>query len=93
MWDAEEALRLDPNDALAWNLKGDLHLLFGEFPEAILHYERAIGLSPDAAAHHYDRGMAYLMSYQLLQGCDDLRRAMDLGLEKATEAYRNFCSF
>lgn len=93
MWDAEEALRLDPNDAQAWNLKGDLHLLFGEYPEAVLHYGRAIGLSPDAAVHHYDRGLAYVMSYQLLQGCDDLRRAVDLGLEKATEAYRNFCSF
>lgn len=93
MWDAEEALRLDPNDASAWNLKGDLHLLFGEYPEAILHYGRAINLAPDAAVHHYDRGLAYLMSYQLLQGCDDLRRSVDMGLEQGIEAYRNFCSF
>ena len=93
MRDAEAALGLNQSDPKAWNMKGDLHTLFGEYMEAIEHYSRAIGLSPDSAVDHYDRGMAYLMSYRLLQGCDDLRRAHELGLPQATEAMGYFCNF
>jgi tetratricopeptide (TPR) repeat protein len=93
MRDAEAALRMNSSDPKSWNLKGDLHLLFGEYLDAIEHYSRAINLAPDAAEHHYDRGLAYLMSYQLLHGCDDLRRSHEMGLPAATQALEFFCNF
>ncbi len=91
--DAEVALGLDQSDPSAWNMKGDLHLLFGEYQAAIEHYSRAINLDPNSADSHYDRGLAYLMSYQLLNGCEDLRRSHEMGFPAATEAIQNFCSF
>jgi tetratricopeptide (TPR) repeat protein len=93
MRDAEAALGLNQSDPKAWNLKGDLHTLFGEYMEAIEHYSRAINLSTDPAVDYYDRGMAYLMSYRLLQGCDDLRRAQEMGLPQAEEGIQYFCHF
>ena len=43
----------------AWNMKGDLHLLFGEYVEAVDHYDRAISLDPETSEHLHDKGLAW----------------------------------
>ena len=93
MRDAEAALGLNTSDPMSWNQKGDLHLLFGEYLEAIEHYSRAINLDPNAAEHYYDRGLARMMSHQLIEGCRDLERSQELGLPEATTALEYFCAF
>nr|MDQ3100971.1 tetratricopeptide repeat protein [Bacteroidota bacterium] len=93
MRDAKTALELNQSDPMAWNQKGDLHLLFGEYLEAIEHYSRAINMDPTAAGHLYDRGLAYLMNQNLIQGCEDLRQSHELGLAEATESMEWFCNF
>jgi TolB-like protein/tetratricopeptide (TPR) repeat protein len=49
------ALRINPNDGLAWLLKGTLHAFKGEGTVAVQHAERALKLSPlDPHRYFYD---------------------------------------
>jgi len=70
-----------------------LHLLYGEFNDAIACFDRAISLHHDHANALYNRGLAYHMNYQPLQGCEDLRRSADLGSSEALDALKYFCAF
>ncbi|MBK7084499.1 MAG: tetratricopeptide repeat protein [Flavobacteriales bacterium] len=93
MADAEGALLKAPDDPDAWVMKGNMHLLYGEFNEAIEHFGRAIGLTDEHANALFNRGLAYHMNFQPLQGCDDLRRAADIGSSEALDAMKYFCAF
>ncbi|MBR1125436.1 hypothetical protein JQ628_28220 [Bradyrhizobium lablabi] len=49
------ALRINPNDGLAWLLKGTLHAFKGEGAIAVAHTERSLKLSPlDPHRYFYD---------------------------------------
>jgi tetratricopeptide (TPR) repeat protein len=74
-------------------MKGNLHMLYGEYTEAIDHFDRAISLTADNANAYFNRGLAYHMTYRPQQGCDDLRRAADLGSPEAADAITYFCAF
>ncbi len=51
----DSALQINPNDSLAWLLKGTLHAFKGEGDEAIAGVERALKLSPlDPVRYFYD---------------------------------------
>jgi len=51
----EAALRENPNDALAWLLKGTLHAFKDEGKEAVRHTRRAMKLSPlDPLRYYFD---------------------------------------
>ena len=51
----ELALRVNPNDSLAWLLKGTLHAFKGEGKEAVKDTRRALRLSPlDPIRYYYD---------------------------------------
>ena len=51
----EEALRVNPNDSLAWLLKGTLHAFKGEGQMAVEHTDRALALSPlDPIRYFYE---------------------------------------
>ena len=86
-------MELEPNTREHWNLKGNVHNLFGEYAEAIEAYTRALSIDPDYGEAAFNRGLAYMMSYRPLQGCEDLRYSMDRNYERATEAYNNYCGY
>jgi tetratricopeptide (TPR) repeat protein len=46
----EEALRLDPNDAISWSGKGDALYKLERYQEAVASYEEALRLDPNKAA-------------------------------------------
>jgi adenylate cyclase len=51
----ETALQVNPNDSLAWLLKGTLHAFKGEGKAAMEHTQRALRLSPlDPLRYYYD---------------------------------------
>jgi len=91
--DAENALRQAPYDPDVWIIKGDPHMLYGEFPQALECFDRAISLDGSSANAFYNRGLAYHMQYQPVRGCDDPRQSATLGLERATAAMKYFCAF
>jgi len=66
----DEALRINPNDSLAWLLKGTLHAFKGEGELAMAGAERALKLSPlDPVRYFYDS----LAATAALSACDYAR--------------------
>jgi tetratricopeptide (TPR) repeat protein len=55
--DYDEALRLSPNNALAFNKRGNAQYNLGRYPEAMLNYDQAIRCKPDYAIAYNSRGV------------------------------------
>jgi len=54
-----EAIRLNPNDAVAYYNRGMAHNNKGDYNQAIADFSQAIRLNPNDAATYYNRGNAY----------------------------------
>ncbi|MEN9639156.1 MAG: hypothetical protein RLZZ262_1024 [Bacteroidota bacterium] len=91
MKDSNRIVELVPDSPEFWNLKGNMHLLYAEYAEAIECHNRTVGLKPEYAESFYNRGLAHMMSYVVLQGCADLDESCHLGYERAGIAKLNFC--
>ena len=55
----QQADRLDPDGAEAYNDQGVAHVENGDLDKAIAEYSEAIRLNPDYAGAYYNRGNAY----------------------------------
>lgn len=83
----DEALRINPNDSLAWLLKGTLHAFKGEGEMAMAGAERALKLSPlDPVRYFYDS----LAATAALSACD-YERARELA-KRSLKANRSHTS-
>lgn len=90
--DANKIIELQPETPEHWNLKGNIHVLFGDYSEAVAAYDRALALRPEYGEALFNRGLAYLMTYALVNGCADLNASRDAGYPRAGEYLRLFCS-
>ena len=57
--DYDEAIRLDPKDAVAYSNRGIAYKDKGDYDRAIADYNEAIGLDPKNAVAYNNRGVAY----------------------------------
>lgn len=78
----------DP-DAIA--TRANFLLLFGEYTPAVIDFNKAIALNPQAADYIFGRGMARLLKNDNNMGCRDLKKSMDLGIDKAGQLVNTFC--
>ena len=69
-----EAIRLDPNDALAYNNRGYAWSNKKDYDKAIADYDEAIRLDPDDATAYCDRGNAWQDKKDVRQGHRRLQR-------------------
>jgi len=58
LFDANETVRLTPNDANAYNWRGLVHRARGQYDSAIRDYSEALRLSPDFTTAYNNRGIA-----------------------------------
>ena len=57
-------------------------------------YDEAIKMDDRYAQAYHNRGIALIMSYRPLQGCEDLQKSyIELGYEQSEEVIKNFCGF
>jgi tetratricopeptide (TPR) repeat protein len=91
MRDAEQILEINPKTVEYLNLKGNIHMLFGEMQQAIQAYSEAIRLDENYAEAFYNRGLANVMNQNPIPGCNDLQKSKDLNFTKAKLAFRNYC--
>jgi hypothetical protein len=56
----QEATRLDPQNFFAWFVQGYCHGLLGRHGDAVACYTVCVALRPEAAASHFNRGLARL---------------------------------
>ncbi|MDR1898454.1 MAG: tetratricopeptide repeat protein [Treponema sp.] len=86
--DFSRAIRLDPNDAKAYNSRGVAYDSKGEYDRAIADYNQAIRLDPNNASAYNNRGNAYYAKGEYDRAIDDYGRAIRLDPDYAN-AYNN----
>ena len=90
--DFDRAIRIYPNDAevFFWRAYTKYRLRYSAASE-IADYNRAILLRPDYAEAFFNRGQARIKNRQHRAGCNDLRRALELGYQEAETHVRIHC--
>lgn len=81
----EQAVRVDPSNYKAHVLKADILYELGEDSDALIHYGQALALAPEDHDVLCRRGVLLCDTGLGDEGCDDLRRAADLGNEEARD--------
>jgi len=79
----DEAIRLDPGYALAWNSKGIALADLGRYDEAILAYDEAIRIDPEYARAWNNKGMALKSLGRTAEAEAAFSRARELELAMA----------
>jgi tetratricopeptide (TPR) repeat protein len=83
--DFNEAIRLDPKNAAAYNNRGLAYQSVKNSPQAISDYSQAIQLNPNYAEAYCNRGALYMNQGLVVQGGADLDRC-----GKLDPGYKNF---
>jgi tetratricopeptide (TPR) repeat protein len=96
-WDAmvadlDAAIRINPNYAEAYSERGNLYGNFGKFDKAWIDYDRYVNLRPDDATGYFYRGQASAFIGKKVEGCNDLRKAVEMGLPEAQAKYQQLCN-
>jgi len=90
--DFDRAIRIYPNDPEVFFWRGYTRFKLRQSAASeISDYSRAILLNPDYAEAYFNRGQARIKNNQVRTGCADLRRALELNLEKARIHVRIHC--
>src|SRR5208283_3372706 len=84
--DYNKAIRLKPDDADAYNNRGTIYTKFGQYQMAIEDFNNAIRLKPDDADTYFNRGFVYFNQGNNISGCEDAKKACDLGNCKILKA-------
>ena len=86
--DYDEAIRLDPQAALAYHNRGLAYGTLGQYERAIEDYNEAIRLNPQNAMAYYNRGVAYHKLGQYERAIEDYDEVIRLDPEYSN-AYNN----
>lgn len=71
---------------------GVLSMQTGHNDEAVEWFTRAIELNQQLHGAWYNRGLLFLIKNETTKGCSDLRKAVDLGNNQASEVVARFCT-
>ena len=81
-----EAIRLKPDYAVAYNDRGVAYVFLKQYQSAIKDYDEAIRLKPNDVVMYVNRGRAYLRQGKNNLACNDLQKACALGNCERLEA-------
>jgi tetratricopeptide (TPR) repeat protein len=87
----EVMARVDSLAKKAYYGLGKCHLLLKQFPAAIAAYDRAIRLDPTYAMAYQNRGAAKFELQDQAGGCQDWRKAIELGAKELEPYRQQFC--
>ncbi|NJM66293.1 MAG: tetratricopeptide repeat protein [Acaryochloris sp. RU_4_1] len=59
--DLDQAIELNPENAFAYNNRGNTYYALQKYPQAIAEYDKAIALNPDYAEAYFNRGLAHTL--------------------------------
>jgi predicted Zn-dependent protease len=86
--DLDQAIRLDPNLAWAFNNRGLVYNAKGQYDRAIQDFDQAIKLNPNLAMAFKNRGVSYIAKGQTDRAIKDLDQAIKLNPNYA-DAFNN----
>lgn len=73
------AVEMYPNDPVVYSLRASAKGQLVQFRGAIDDYDKAIALDPSNGKYFYKRGLDKLLLLDKVNGCKDLRKALELG--------------
>lgn len=89
--DYDRVIELNPNLSYAWFNRGNIRNRMKDYNSAILDYSQAIKLEPELAEAWFNRGLTYIYLNRLDNGCGDLSKAGELGINSAYGVIKRFC--
>lgn len=87
------ALEMNADDPSAYKIRGNLHVLLGDYLQAEMDYSNAIALKPDFAEAYFNRGIARLMLYNRPDACQDMQQSINLGYSSALNPWQYLCAY
>ncbi len=76
--DLNQAITLNPNNASAYNSRGNALFELREYQDAIAQYDQAIALNPEYAEAYFNRGLAHKLLGNDVQAQQDNQRSVQL---------------
>lgn len=89
--DLSKAIRLNPRLEDAYFNRGNVSMKLEEFENAEKDYSATIRLNNVHQMAFYNRGIARHRQKYVQQACEDVQRAVDLGMNSAQETLRKMC--
>ena len=74
----ERALKLNPNNALALQLRGEMYAMDKDFDAALDLFARAQAINPHWAVPYFDRGSVLLDKKEFQSALNELNKAISL---------------
>ena len=91
MKDLDEALRINPKFADAYQNRGVIKNALKSFSEALADFNQALKLKPDNAAVHLGRGISKFYLGDKTGACEDWRTASAGGVNDAAALINEYC--
>jgi len=82
---------LQPNFALAWFNRAYIKSLLNDPAGAIFDYGQAVSLYEELAPAYFNRGLIYIYMNNKEQGCEELSKAGELGIQESYFVIRKYC--
>ena len=86
--DFDVALRLNPQNATAYNNRGAAKFHLGQHQEALADFDEALHLNPQDGEVYYNRGNAKSNLEQYEDARADLQHALELAMKQGNERAR-----
>jgi tetratricopeptide (TPR) repeat protein len=90
--DLDQAIKIKPDNFGLYSKRGDIRYESKDVRGAISDYDRSIGLNPDFALNYFKRGMVKIVTGNKEEGCEDLKKADQLGFGGALEQIKKYCN-
>ncbi len=78
----DEALRLNPQDAVAYANRGLTYLNLGDYQRAIANLDEALRLDPQNVLAYANRALSYTLLGNDVDAERDAKRAIQLGIDR-----------
>ena len=92
MSDYNKTLQLDPNFSYAYYNRGNFKLKMKEIDAAIFDYNLSINHNSRLAEPYFNRGLVYLYLEDRINGCADIGKAGEMGINKSYNIIKRFCN-
>lgn len=89
--DYKTCLLYDPSFYYAYFNIGNIKIETHDFNSAVGNYSKAISIEPKFAEAYYNRGLTFIYLKRQEEGCRDLSKAGELGIEKAYVVIKKYC--
>jgi tetratricopeptide (TPR) repeat protein len=89
--DYNKSIKLAPRFVYSYYNRANTKIKNKNYQGALQDYDKAIFLDNDFARAYFNRGLTYIYLQQTTQGCIDISKAGELGLEEAYTVIKLYC--